>query len=168
VAQRLYIVGYIVRPYFKRQQQSWRDGSVGKATSGLKWETLPQFIRWRAPIGWGKHTMLTWGLQIHVHMIHSYLPTYMGACTWIIYMNICEEKIIHTKLIIKPGMVAQAFNPRTREAEAGRFLSSRPAWSTKWVPGQPGLHRETLSRKIKTNKQTNKQTAHNACLQEVG
>jgi hypothetical protein len=41
--------------------------------------------------------------------------------------------------------------------EAGRFLSSRPAWSTKWVPGQPGLHRETLSRKTKTN-QTNKQT----------
>jgi hypothetical protein len=36
-------------------------------------------------------------------------------------------------------VVAQAFNPSTREAEAGGFLSSRPAWST--VPGQPGLHR---------------------------
>ena len=35
----------------------------------------------------------------------------------------------------------------TREAEAGGFLSSRPAWSTKSVPGQPELHRETLSRK---------------------
>jgi hypothetical protein len=46
-----------------------------------------------------------------------------------------------------------AFNPSTRGAEAGGFLSSRPAWSTKWVPGQPGLHRETLSwknKKIKT------------------
>jgi hypothetical protein len=32
---------------------------------------------------------------------------------------------------IKPGMVAPAFNPSTWEAEAGRFLSSRPAWSTK-------------------------------------
>jgi hypothetical protein len=30
-----------------------------------------------------------------------------------------------------PGVVAYAFNPSTREAEAGRFLSSRPAWSTK-------------------------------------
>jgi hypothetical protein len=28
-------------------------------------------------------------------------------------------------------VVAHAFNPITREAEAGRFLSSRPAWSTK-------------------------------------
>ena len=43
------------------------------------------------------------------------------------------------------------------QAEAGRFLSSRPAWSTVWVPREPGLHRETLSRKNKTkNKQTNK------------
>jgi hypothetical protein len=51
-------------------------------------------------------------------------------------------------------MVAHAFNPSTWEAEAGRFLSLRPAWSTKGVPGQPGLHRETLAGK--TNKQTNK------------
>jgi hypothetical protein len=28
-------------------------------------------------------------------------------------------------------MVAHAFNPSTREAEAGSFLSLRPAWSTK-------------------------------------
>jgi hypothetical protein len=48
-------------------------------------------------------------------------------------------------------MVAHAFNPSTREAEAGRFLSLRPAWSTEWVPGQPGLHRETLSRETKQN-----------------
>jgi hypothetical protein len=26
--------------------------------------------------------------------------------------------------------VAHTFNPSTREAEAGEFLSSRPAWST--------------------------------------
>ena len=29
----------------------------------------------------------------------------------------------------EPGVVAHAFNPSTREAEAGGFLSSRPAWS---------------------------------------
>jgi hypothetical protein len=50
----------------------------------------------------------------------------------------------------EPGMVANAFNPSTWEAEAGGFLSLRPAWSKEQVPGQPGLHRETLSRKTKT------------------
>jgi hypothetical protein len=54
---------------------------------------------------------------------------------------------------IQPGVVAHSFNPSTWEAEAGRFLSSRPAWSTERVPGQPGLHRETLSQE---NKQTKK------------
>jgi hypothetical protein len=47
------------------------------------------------------------------------------------------------------AVVAHALNPSTWEAEAGGFLSLRPAWSTKWVPGQPGLHRETLSWKEK-------------------
>jgi hypothetical protein len=32
---------------------------------------------------------------------------------------------------MSPGVVAHTFNPSTREAEAGGFLSSRPAWSTK-------------------------------------
>jgi hypothetical protein len=45
-------------------------------------------------------------------------------------------------------MIALAFNSSTWE-EAGRFLSSRPSWSTKWVQGQPGLYRETLSQKKK-------------------
>jgi hypothetical protein len=48
------------------------------------------------------------------------------------------------------------FNPNTWEAEAGRFLSLRPAWSTEWVPGQPGLYRETLSRKTKKSKRRKK------------
>jgi hypothetical protein len=29
-----------------------------------------------------------------------------------------------------------------------------PAWSTELVPEQPGLHRETLSQKTKTNQPT--------------
>jgi hypothetical protein len=32
---------------------------------------------------------------------------------------------------VELGVVAYTFNPSTREAEAGGFLSSRPAWSTK-------------------------------------
>jgi hypothetical protein len=52
----------------------------------------------------------------------------------------CQAVIVHT------------FNPSTWEAEVGRFLSSRPPWSTECVPGQPGLHRETLSRKTTKKK----------------
>jgi hypothetical protein len=56
------------------------------------------------------------------------------------------------------AVVVHAFDSSTWEAEAGGFLSSRPAWSTEWVPGQPGLHRETLSQKQKQKQKQNKQT----------
>lgn len=46
-------------------------------------------------------------------------------------------------------MVTQSFNPSVQEAEEAGSLSSR---STENVPGQSGLHRETLSRKTKQNK----------------
>jgi hypothetical protein len=61
-------------------------------------------------------------------------------------------------------VVAHAFNPSTWEAEAGGFLSLSPAWSTEWVPGQPGLYRKTLSQKTKNKtetKQTTKQKTEN-------
>ena len=67
--------------------------------------------------------------------------------------NICRVLVVHS------------FNPSTWEADVGRFLSTRPAWSTEWVPGQPGAYREFLSRKnpkirpyTQIRKQTNKQT----------
>ena len=40
------------------------------------------------------------------------------------------SKCLKTKTVAVWGMVAHAFNPSTWEAEAGGFLSSRPAWST--------------------------------------
>ena len=36
-------------------------------------------------------------------------------------------------------MMAHSVNPSSWEAEAGEFLSSRPAWSSEWDPGQPEL-----------------------------
>jgi len=62
----------------------------------------------------------------------------------------------------EPGMVVHSFDPSTPEAEAGRFLRSRPTWSTEWVPGHPGLHRETLSQK--TNQPTNQQKLPNLSI----
>ena len=48
--------------------------------------------------------------------------------------------------------LGNAFNPSTQEAETGRSLSLRLAWSTEQVPGEPGIHRENVSQ----NKQTSK------------
>jgi hypothetical protein len=85
----------------------------------------------------------------------------LGPKTGILSSNSAGSKYIHLRWP-SPGVVVHAFNPSTREAEAGGFLSSRPAWSTKWVPGQPGLYRETLSRKTKqTNNQTKKSQNNN-------
>jgi hypothetical protein len=52
------------------------------------------------------------------------------------------SKFYLLKFLQQPGI-------HTWEAEAGRSLSSRPAWSIEGVLGQPGLHRETLSQKTK-------------------
>jgi hypothetical protein len=40
------------------------------------------------------------------------------------------RKTKQKKPMVWPGVVAHAFNPSTREAEVGGFLSSRPSWST--------------------------------------
>jgi hypothetical protein len=63
-----------------------------------------------------------------------------------------DQNMISLRSHFSRAVVAHAFNLSTWEAETGRFLSSRPAWSTKWVPGQPGLHRETLSWKRNNKK----------------
>jgi hypothetical protein len=62
-------------------------------------------------------------------------------------------------------VVVHNFNPSTGEVEAGRSLSSRPAWSIEQVPGQPRLHRKTLSPKTKQNK--NKEKERNTDQYEI-
>jgi hypothetical protein len=73
---------------------------------------------------------------------------------------LCQMLFLHLRRL-SPDVVVHTFNPSTWKAEAGRFLSSRPAWSTNWVPGQPGLYRETLSQnKTKQNKTKQNKTKH--------
>jgi hypothetical protein len=62
------------------------------------------------------------------------------------------------KVTSRPGVVAHAFDPSTWEAEAGGFLSLRPAWSTiqsEFQDSQGYTEKPCLKQ---TNKQTNKQT----------
>jgi hypothetical protein len=68
-----------------------------------------------------------------------------------------EDWIVNSLLLLSPwvkngyrmpGMVVSTFeDPSTRETEAGRSLSLKPTWSTELIPGQPGLHRETMALK---------------------
>ena len=48
-----------------------------------------------------------------------------------LYTKRNTREMVMLNMEAQPGVVAHAFNPRTWEAEAGGFLSSRPAWSTK-------------------------------------
>jgi hypothetical protein len=61
----------------------------------------------------------------------------MGNYTGIETLFTNTDILLFLKLfILKPGVVAHAFNHSTREAEAGGFLSSRPAWSTEFQDSQ--------------------------------
>jgi hypothetical protein len=61
-------------------------------------------------------------------------------------------------------MVTHFCIPRTWKAEAGKSLSSRPAWFTYRIPGQPGLNEKPSLKKQNNNnkkqktKDNNKQT----------
>jgi hypothetical protein len=50
-------------------------------------------------------------------------------------------------------VVAHAFNPRTWEAEAGRFLSSRPSWSTVSSRTARAIQRNPVSKNQKKKKE---------------
>jgi hypothetical protein len=64
--------------------------------------------------------------QPHPKILHGLGPTSSGATTTKPVKDLDSNIIKY-----KPGVVAHAFNPSTREADEGGFLSLRPAWSTK-------------------------------------
>jgi hypothetical protein len=57
-------------------------------------------------------------------------------------------------------VVVHTFNPSIWEAEAGRFLSSRPAWSTEFQDSRGYTERPCLE-KQKQNKQTKQNKKNN-------
>jgi hypothetical protein len=144
-----------------------RHGLVGVGVA-----LLEEVFHW----GWGgglwgfKTSSHTKGLlPADLYVEFSASPAWMLPCSpAMMTMDWTSETVSKSQLNAFPyksclgswAVMAHIFNPRTweAEAEAGGFLILRPAWSTEWVPGQPGLHRETLSRKTNKQKQTNKQT----------
>jgi hypothetical protein len=55
-----------------------------------------------------------------------------------------REKI-PDKLYIKKHTARLLIQALGRQRQVDFWVRERPAWSTEWVPGQPGLHRETLT-----------------------
>lgn len=55
----------------------------------------------------------------------------------------------NSKLITQLGMVVQTFDPTTGEVgvAGSLWMKSQPVRSTKWIPGQSGLHRVPVSKK---------------------
>jgi hypothetical protein len=56
----------------------------------------------------------------------------------------------------QPGVVAHDFNPSTREAEAGGFLSSRAAWSTELSSRTAKATQKNQKKQNKTKQKTKK------------
>ena len=94
-------------------------------------------------------------ISLELSVFQHFFETGSNYLAWLAFKLLCRYDWLQPLRMCWAVMV-RAFNPSTWEAEAGRFLSLRPAWSTEWVWGQPGLCRETLLWKTKTNKQTNK------------
>lgn len=59
-------------------------------------------------------------------------------------------------------MIMHAFNASTREAE-----SLREIWSTEQLPGQPGLHRNPVSKEPKRNAAHEEWKQHNKRAQQL-
>ena len=58
------------------------------------------------------------------------VPWFIFKCVVIDTRGKIKNTINIIKIRVGRAVVAHTFNPRTWEAEAGEFLSSRPVWST--------------------------------------
>jgi hypothetical protein len=80
---------------------------------------------------------------IYAHQTHT--KTY---CTYIAKKGCpCSDCKSPIRIKSKPGVVAHTFNPSTQEAEAGGFLSSRPARATQRNPVSKNQNKKTNKKK---------------------
>jgi hypothetical protein len=75
----------------------------------------------------GTHSVDQTGLKLRNSPASASQVLRLKACT----TTPGHKSLIKKKNPRQPGVVVHAFNPSTQEAEAGRFLILRPAWSTK-------------------------------------
>jgi hypothetical protein len=70
--------------------------------------------------------LIAYGVQgVECHDLNKNIAVYAYIFEFLVTM-----KWLHIKRKRCQAVVVHAFNPSTSEAETGRFLSSRPAWST--------------------------------------
>jgi hypothetical protein len=71
-------------------------------------------------------------MRYYSETLSPIIPTLSSSDPLVYYSLMVYNKLVfNEKDRNKLSVVAHAFNPSTWEAEAGRFLSLRPAWSTK-------------------------------------
>jgi hypothetical protein len=70
--------------------------------------------------------------MVYIILLHAYLYIFFGKVSIHIFYPLLIKVFITVefKSTLCQAVVAHAFNPSIWEAEAGRFLSLRPAWST--------------------------------------
>jgi hypothetical protein len=84
-----------------------------------------------------RHAFLS--LNDHTTVVQESKPSlkaviWSSLCPWLLELQILQgfgSVFLCFQGFSGLGVVVYTFNPSTREAEAGRFLSLRPAWSTK-------------------------------------
>ena len=111
------------------------------------------------------HTNIMTPKWLHLHT-YTHMRSYTYSC---ICTHTCIGVHTHTTLTHYTGFYCQlatnyrnkrrgnldlrtasdTSNPSTQEAEMGWSLRLNLTWSTEQVPGQPGLHRETLFQRRK-------------------
>ena len=93
-------------------------------------------------------------LQTTASCNYSFLmPMCSDIRFWGTYSKIhCLENYKSLKYFLKIWASATHLQSLHLGDQAGRLLSSRPAWSTEWIPRETRLHRETLSRLKQQNK----------------